>query len=386
MAPRHLAKSETGDGVLWVEGGWDGDRDGVSEGVQHNTFDVEFYGPNPMCGLYYLGGLRACEEMAQAVGDAGFAAKCRDLFTRGSRWIDANLFNGEYYIQKVQGIPVEKTAKALISRGGAEDPLHPDFQAAEGCLADQLVGQYVAHLAGLGSLVDNGKIRKALESIYRYNYRKNLLDHDSVERIYALNDEAGLLICDYGRAPRPRIPFPYASEVWTGFEYEVATLMILHGMVHEGLEIIENTRLRYDGERRNPWDELECGHHYVRAMAAWSGVLALNGFHYHGARKAVTAIPRAPGARFQSFWSTATGWGTFTRTVREGRVALALTVLGGTLPCQSIALGAASGAASSAKVGSRAVPHTVERSGKQVTVVLGNALTLAEGDSIAVEV
>ncbi len=85
--------------------------------------------------------LRACAEMALACGEKEFAEKCRDLFSRGSRWIDDNLFNGEYYIQKVRGIPVKKTAKPLISRGGAEDPLNPDLQAGEGCLADQLVGR-----------------------------------------------------------------------------------------------------------------------------------------------------------------------------------------------------------------------------------------------------
>ncbi len=262
----------------WVEGGWDGDRDGVAEGVQHNTFDVEFYGPNPMCGIYYLGGLRACEEMARALGESAFAQTCHDLFTRGSKWIDDNLFNGQYYIQKVQGIPVEKIAKPLVSRGGAEDPEHPDFQAADGCLSDQLVGQYVAGVAGLGPLVDAAKIRKTLQSIWKYNYRMSLTEHQSVERIYALNDEAGLLLYDYGPAKRPRIPFPYFSEVWTGFEYEVAALFLTYGMEKEGLEIVRNTRLRYDGERRNPWDELECGHHYVRAMAAWSCLLAAERF------------------------------------------------------------------------------------------------------------
>lgn len=86
----------------WLPGSWDADRDGVLEGVQHNTYDVEFYGPNPQCGIYYLGALRAAEEMARAQGDSAFATQCRSLFERGSKWMDANLFNGEFYIQKVQ--------------------------------------------------------------------------------------------------------------------------------------------------------------------------------------------------------------------------------------------------------------------------------------------
>ena len=124
--------------------------------------------------------------------------QCRGLFDKGSAWIDANLFNGEYYVQKVQGIPQEKIAKPLQSHGGAEDSANPDFQLAEGCLVDQLVGQYVAEFAGLGSLVDRAHIRKTLESIYRYNYKRSLYRHNSVQRIFALNDEAALIICDYG--------------------------------------------------------------------------------------------------------------------------------------------------------------------------------------------
>ncbi|HEV2448058.1 MAG TPA: GH116 family glycosyl-hydrolase, partial [Candidatus Sulfopaludibacter sp.] len=81
----------------WTPGGWDANRDGVMEGVQHNTYDVEFYGPNPQCGIYYLGALRAGEEMARAVGD-GAAAGYRRLFESGRQWIDANLFNGEFYV------------------------------------------------------------------------------------------------------------------------------------------------------------------------------------------------------------------------------------------------------------------------------------------------
>ncbi|HET8548484.1 MAG TPA: GH116 family glycosyl-hydrolase [Bryobacteraceae bacterium] len=370
----------------WIEGGWDGDRDGVSEGVQHNTFDVEFYGPNPMCGIYYLGGLRACDEMARAVGDGEFAARCRDLFTTGSKWIDTNLFNGEYYIQKVRGIPVEKTAKPLISRGGAEDPQNPDFQAGDGCLSDQLVGQYVAAVAGLGSLVDRAKIRTTLQSIWKYNYRRSLAEHDSVERIYALNDEAGLLICDYGRAKRPRIPFPYFSEVWTGLEYEIATLMLHYGMENSALEIIENTRLRYDGERRNPWDELECGHHYVRAMAAWSAFLAASGFRYDGAAKLVSVAPKLPLAKFSSFWSTATGWGTFSRMLHNGRTRFALSVLSGKLPCGAVELAsAAGGRKTSIKLGTKLLAHKLHSTAKLVTLVLEEPVDLPAGDHLEIE-
>ena len=80
----------------------------------------------------------------------------------------------------------------------------------------------------------------------------DLFRHESVQRTYALNDEAALIICDYGRGKRPETPFPYFSELFTGLEYVAATSMLQHGMVAQGVECIEAVRRRYDGERRNP--------------------------------------------------------------------------------------------------------------------------------------
>ncbi len=313
----------------WTPGGWDANRDGVLEGVQHNTYDVEFYGPNPMCGIYYLAALRAGEEMARALGETASANEYRRLFESGRAWIDANLFNGEYYVQKVRGFAKSDIAQSLRSNMGADDTEHPEYQVGEGCLVDQLVGQYLAEVAGLGPLVSQKNVRSALNSIYRYNYKRSLAEHDTVQRTFALNDEAALVICDYGKAERPRIPFPYYAEVMTGFEYSTATHMLYAGMVREGVECIRNIRARYDGEKRNPWDEAECGHHYARAMASWSGVLALSGFRYQ--QGSVTINSRAP---FHSFWSTGTGWGTF--TVAPG--ATAIKVLAGSLVCRACSI------------------------------------------------
>ncbi len=292
----------------WVPGGWDADRDGVMEGVQHNTYDVEFYGPNPLCGIYYLGALRAAGEMARVVGDTSSAAEYRRLFESGSKWIDANLFNGEFYVQKIRGVAKEGIAPSLRSTMGSEDTLNPQYQVGEGCLLDQLIGQYLADVAGLGPLVSPANIRKTLASIYRHNYKRSLAEHDTVQRVYALNDEAALVVCDYGKAERPRIPFPYYAESWTGQEYLAASQMMFAGMTREGVECYRNTRARYDGEKRNPWNEPECGHHYARALSSWSGMLALSGFRYHGGEQAVEIA--AP-AGHRCFWSTASGWGTF---------------------------------------------------------------------------
>ena len=320
----------------WISGGWDANRDGVLEGVQHTTYDVEFYGPNPLCGIYYLGALRAAEEMARTVGDIQSAAEYRRIFESGSKWIDANLFNGEYYIQQIEPHPASDIAKGLRSGMGADDPEHPQYQVGDGCLVDQLLGQYLADVAGLGPLIDRENVRKTLDSIYRYNHKGQLFDHDTVQRTFALNDEAALVICDYGRGKRPKIPFPYYAEVMTGFEHATAALMLYGGMTDRGLECINDIRSRYDGVRRNPWDEAECGHHYARAMASWSGLLALSGFQYRGSDRCVVASPRVQHPEFRSFWSAGTGWGTFSTVQKAGRAQLSLSVTEGFLLVRQI--------------------------------------------------
>ncbi len=375
----------------WVPGGWDPDREGVMKGVQHNTYDVEFYGPNPQCGIYYLAALRACEEMANAVGEAGFASECRQLFDNGRRWIDANLFNGDYYIQQIRGYREDQIAPSLRSSMGAEDPNHPEYQVGKGCLVDQLVGQYLAEVCGLGDLLDSSHIRKTLASIYKHNYKRALYDHNCVQRTFALNDESALVICDYAEAPRPRIPFPYFAEVMTGFEYTAATHMVYSDMVNQGLECISNIRERYDGERRNPWDEAECGHHYARAMAAWTGVLALSGFHYHGAQQRLSFVPRTSLREFRCFWSNANGWGVLTR--KQGPPCqIQLSVHSGQVSLKSFETEAApkteskSNSASRVFYKSHSLQHKVERNGNRVEFLLQQPLTVSEGEQVFLEV
>jgi familyl 116 glycosyl hydrolase-like protein len=201
----------------------------------------------------------------------------------------------------------------------------------KGCLVDQLVGQYLADICGLGPLLNPAHIRAALNSIHKYNYKRSLFDHDSVQRTFALNDESAIVICDYASAPRPHIPFPYFAEVMTGFEYTAATHMLFEGMIKEGTECIASIRARYDGERRNPWDEAECGHHYARAMAAWSGILAISGFRYHGGTQALVVAPKLVPSEFRCIWSTGTGWGVFQVNHSE----LLIKVHSGRLPVRS---------------------------------------------------
>ncbi|MCL5005233.1 MAG: non-lysosomal glucosylceramidase [Acidobacteria bacterium] len=368
----------------WIKGGWDANRDGVMEGVQHNTYDVEFFGPNPFCGIWYLGALRAGEEMARAVGDTSAADEYRRLFRRGSEWIDANLFNGEFYIQKVTPIPKDQIAKGLQAGMAATDTEHPIFQVGDGCLTDQLMGQYFAQVAGLGLLVDRDHIHQALRAIYKYNYKRTLANHACVERVYALNDEAGLVICEYPHGPRPQTPFPYFAEVWSGVEYAAAALMIYMGMVSEGVEVVESVRRRFDGENRNPWNETECGYHYARPMAGWAPLLALSGFRYHASEKSLVAQPAIERANFSSFWSTGTAWGNFSQQHQGGRTKFTLAVTEGKLTFRTVKLRSAKAGkgAPASELGSRSPSYELRRSGEDVTFIFKPEVTLAANDQL----
>ena len=313
----------------WRSGGWDERKSGVMDGVQHNTYDVEFYGPNPMCSTWYLAALRAMSRMAEAMGDRETASDCTRLCAQGSRWIDANLFNGEYYIQQIRGIPQDKIASGLQEGMGAKDSMHPQFQVGDGCLIDQLVGQTMATIAGLGDLLDPAHIQKTLGSILRYNLKSSLAHHASVQRVYALNDEAALVICDFTKGTRPEVPMPYYAEVMTGFEYSAAALMMAHGMADRGIECIQNIRRRYDGEKANPFDETEYGRHYARPMASGAALPVLSGFRYDARAGRMELAPLINRSAFRCFWSAPTAWGSFelspqglTLTVTDGSIAL----------------------------------------------------------------
>lgn len=290
----------------WIEGGWDADQDGVMEGCQHNTMDVEYYGPNPQMQGWYLGALRAAETMARHLGDIAFADRCASLFAYGSRWMDEHLFNGDYYEHEVRPpAGPDAIAHGLRVGMGGEDLADPDYQLGPGCLVDQLVGQSMAHVCDLGYLHRPAYVARTLRAIWKHNRKKGFWGHFNNMRSYVLGDEAALLMAAYPH-DRPRSPFPYFTEVMTGFEYTAALGMIQEGQESRALQCVADIRARYDGERRNPFDEAECGHHYARAMASWGLVPALIGFHY----SAVTRHMRLAARPGTWFWSTGDAWGT----------------------------------------------------------------------------
>lgn len=300
------------------QGTWDQDKDGVMEGRQTNTFDSQegLVGPNPQMAGWYLGALRASGEMALYLGDKDFDRECFDLYENGRKWVDAHLFNGEYYEQQIpEG----------VSRIG---------QLGKGCQVDQLAGQYLSLTAGLGYVLDPDHEKTILKSIMKYNYADDFNDRLNTFRSFALDHEAGLTILSYPHGGLLEFPQPYYTEVMTGFEYSTAAHMIYEGQLQSGLKVFQSVRDRYDGYKRNPFNEGEYGHRYARAMAAWAGILAYTGFQYSAVEKIMNFNPR-PG---KFFWSNGYQYGTVEILNKADESSVRLTCLKGDLSLDSFKL------------------------------------------------
>lgn len=293
---------------------WDTHQTGVIWGRQHHTLDVELYGPNSWLTGFYHGALLAGAEMAEALGEPETAAMYRALVRKGHDWIEANTFNGRHYVQYI-----DVTNKALLDDFGGDASLNMEggywdeetaqikYQIGDGCEIDQVLADWHADLMGLPHIFRQDNRKKALESLYALNF-VSMREVDNPCRVFASNGEKGLIMCNWADPDsKPKISIPYTQEVMTGFEYAAAANMLQCGMEKEALDIVTAVRDRYDGKKRNPWAEIECGASYARAMASYSFLLVYSGFKYDMTRGMVGFIPKKQG---QYFWSIDGAWGT----------------------------------------------------------------------------
>lgn len=323
---------------------WDPDRKGLLFEPHHNTYDIEFWGPDGMCSSVYIGALSALAELAREVGRPEEGALYAELAERGAKLMDDLLFNGEYYQQLVSWR--ESHDPTLRNKLAAGDPQTdeelrllrdegPKYQYGAGCLADGVIGAWMARIYGVETPVNREHVRNSLDAIFRHNFHEDLFDHACLQRPgYAIGHEGGLVLCTWPRGEKLTLPFPYSDEVWTGFEYQVASHLIEEGMVDQGLAIVRAARGRYDGHIRNPFNEYECGNYYARAMSSYALLGSLSGFRYSAADRTLWFGPKVAADPFQSFFSTASAFGTITLD----RAGVTVSVIEGELPIERLIL------------------------------------------------
>ena len=291
---------------------WDRDKDGVLEGRQHHTLDLEMFGPSSWLEGMYLAALKAASEMAEFLGDTEKAKEYMDLFEKGYKWTKENLFNGKYFIQKV-----DITDKAILEKFDCVDAYwnyevnQIKYQLSEGSSIDQMLAQWHADIVGLGEIFDKKQMACALSEMMQNNFKPTMRDFVNPWRAFALNDEAGTIICDYpADCNKPKIPLSYSEETNTGFEYAFAGLLCSQGKLDDGLKVVKAVRDRYDGEKRNPWNEFECGNNYARSMASYAFIPILSGFEFDMPNYHIGFNPYKTDD-FNCIWSLADAWGNF---------------------------------------------------------------------------
>ncbi|MDO4743005.1 MAG: GH116 family glycosyl hydrolase [bacterium] len=314
---------------------WDKDKDGVLEGRQHHTLDMELFGPSSWLQGMYLCALKAAAEIADYLGDENKKSEYTSIFKNGYEWTKENLFNGKYFFHKVDLQNKAYTEHFNCATYWNEEKGQLKYQIGDGCEIDQMLGQWHANICGLGDIFDRKQRKIALQNMVKNNFKRSLRNFTNMWRVFALNDEGGAVMCDYPEGcDKPIIPIPYCEECMTGFEYSFAGLLISEGFIAEGLDVVRAIRDRYDGEKRNPWNEIECGNNYARPMASFALLPIFSGFEFNMPKKHMGFSPVLSGD-FKCMWNLGCAWGDFIVTENKYRI----TIADGNLDLKSIAIG-----------------------------------------------
>ena len=350
---------------------WDPEKTGLLGGRQHHTLDMELFSPNSWLEGFYLGALAAMVKMAEAMDDKAFMCECAEVLKKGQAASNM-LFNGEYYQQII-----DLNDKSLIDKWEDtanywnDEAKEIKYQIGDGLEIDACLGEFFARFYGIGSVLDEAMTESTLNAIYKYNFRCTR-DYANPWRIYAVNDEKGVCICTWENGKRkPAIPIPYNTEMMNGFEWAFATHLMLLGREDQATEIARAIRERYDGKKRNPWNEFECGNNYARSMAAFGMIPAALGFQYDLTSGMIGFQPTVKNLT-RCLWSLGTVWGEY-RKEENGSTEIRITA--GSLQLKKLVL---KESVRSVKLNGNAIDFTACANGIEVDVALkaGDVLTL----------
>jgi non-lysosomal glucosylceramidase len=360
-----------------------GGADGLLNGAQHNTLDTSWYGPVAWLNSLYLAALGAGGEMAREAGDEAFARQCAEILRKGRTAHVAQLFEGEYFVNKPDP-----------ARGEA-------INSGTGCEIDQVMGQSWASQIGLDRILPEEETRAALRALWRYNFTPDVGPYRAVNkpgRWYAMPGEGGLLICTFPRVDwnykkasgrGPDWAAGYFNECMNGFEYQAAGHMIAEGMVMEGLAITRMAHDRYHPSRRNPWNEVECGDHYSRSMASYGVFISACGFEYHGPSGHIGFAPRISPENFRAPFTSADGWGTFTQKADGAALSAEILMKWGKLRARTFTLELPAGAHPSSvhvTAGGRGVDATFALTKNRAAISLSEDVHIAAGEKIEIRI
>ncbi len=361
-----------------------GTPEGILEGIQYNTLDRIWYGKISWISTLYNAALLAGEAMANDMGDKAFAKKCAGIAEQGKKNISEQLFNGEYFYQIL-------------------DPEHLDApNSNKGCHADQLLGQYWTKQVGLADVVPSEKAKTALESIFKYNYFSRYDAHlDNAEipvsRYYALPDEPVMIMCSFPKGGADQAPgkinndweklvVGYFSEPWTGQEHQVAASMIDHGLLEQAMTIEEAVHTRYSPQRRNPYNEIEYGNHYTRAMSGYAPFISASGFTLHEPKGEIGFAPKIKPDDFKSAFISGSAWGSFVQKRSRRQQTNSLKIEYGAIKLSKITLdcGTLETPKANMALNGKKIRTKVRKNGTQFVLTF-KAMALYKGDKLNIQ-
>lgn len=357
----------------------DKNKDGMEDTPMENTLDAIWDGEIAWIVGLCISSVKAGEEMAKEVGDVEFAKICANYVQQGSKNMDKYLFNGEYYIHR----PDKEKGRAKLGSYNT-------------CHIDQVYGQSWAYQVGLGRIQDQKKTLSALNALWKYNYTPDVGPYIEVNkggRPYALPGEGGMVMnTNPKNEPRPygdnvSWQLGYFHECMSGFEYQVAAHMIAEGLTDKGLVLVRSIHDRYNGAKRNPYNEIECSDHYARAMASYGAFITACGFEYHGPKGYMKFAPKWDQANFKAPFTAAEGWGTYTQQQTGEKMSCSIQPKYGKLQLKTFGVEAPKGKnykSVNVNLNGTKIQASVKQNGRNVLILFDNRVIIPTGQLLEI--
>ncbi|MFW5845617.1 MAG: GH116 family glycosyl hydrolase [Planctomycetota bacterium] len=327
----------------------DGDGMPEMEGSMSTYDNFPMYGPASLIVSQLISALQYGVAAAELLEDGEERERLQAALDKARAGMQRDLWNGSYF--------------------SLSNDVHGEHGRDEGCLTDQIIGQWASHMAGLGDIVDRERIETALDTIMRRNWEPGL----------------GVYNCrwpedDWLHPVAESCWFDQSNTNWTGVELAFASLLLYEGRVFEAEAVITAVDERYRAAGR-AWDHQEWGGHYYRGMSAWAILNGYLGLSVRGGH--IGLAPKRSGS-CRLLLALPGGWGHFERSVAAGE-ALQLKPLHGSWTIRSLSCASAAVDERSVLLDGAACPGaTATWADGQVQVCFEQPLELRAGQELRI--
>ncbi len=310
------------DDIQWLRNMWpsirkaadytlnqrDKDNDGLPEMAGSNSSYDNFpmFGPASYIASQWLSALAHAKAAAEDLGEADDAKRYGEAFEKARARFEEKLWNGKYF--------------SLFNDEGGDHGGHD-----EGCLSDQIIGQWANHLAGLGDIADRKKLDAALD----YVVKRNLIPGEGLYNCRWPED-------DWLHPVADSCWFDQSNTFWTGVELAFASFLAYENRTKDALALIEAVEKRYREDNRT-WDHQEWGGHYFRPMSAWAIMHGFLGLAWKG--EVAAFAPRIKGKSLRLVFTHPHGYGRYERESAKSKDTVTIHSLRGEFTLKNLLLG-----------------------------------------------